>query len=532
MYFTIASFLSIRYSESVYKGGIMRKNKLKWLCSILVVLFVFLPGGTGIQASSQPWPTHVWKMSTPEEQGIDSTKLARIIDDILASKHRVHSLLVIRNGYMVMDCHFYPFTTNGIHDLASVTKAITGAIAGIAVDKGYIKGVDQPVLEFFPDLTVANLDERKRSLRVEHLLSMRDGIQCVASPTEETLGQMISSSHWVQFMLDLPMEAEPGTRFLYNSGAVHLLSAIITQATGQSTLEFGRKHLFGPLGIADIIWPIDPQGNNNWGWGDLKMRPHDLAKIGYLYLNNGIWDGKRILSEDWISRSTQKYSDFGEGSGYGYQWTVYKDGSYSKSGRGGQFLHILPQKNMVIVIHGAAVPGGTAGISHKLALTANETGEALPPNPEATNVLLNKIKQASQKPSIAPKVSPLPEIASKISGKVYHLEPNMLGVTFLSIAFSDETEAVMTFDTPSIFSDQNLEYKVGLDGISRISPGRYGLPSAATGRWASDYSFVVSIDGIGDNMDLEITLNFTEEAITGTISGSTFPGIPIRGKSV
>jgi len=497
---------------------------------ILLTLLSFLIGGSWIDAASQDWPTKDWKTSTPEEQGVDSLKLAKEIEHILTNELRVHSLLVIRNGRVVLDCNFYPFPANGLHDLASVTKPITATIAGVAIDKGFIKGVDQPVLEFFPDRKIANLDERKKSIRVEHLLSMRDGIQCIASPRGETLENMIFSPNWVQFMLDLPMEAEPGTRFKYNSGALHLLSGVISQATGLSALEFGKKHLFGPLGISDIIWPIDPQGTNNWGWGDLRMRPHDLARIGYLYLKKGIWEGERILTEDWIAQATKKYSEFNDGSGYGYQWNIFPDGSYNKSGRGGQYLHIVPQKNMVIVIHGAAVPGGASRISMRLVFAANETGEPLPVNSEATEVLLAKIKQASQEPKIAPTVSPLPEISSRISGKVYRLEPNPLSITSLSTAFSDAREAVVTVEVSAFFSSQQLEYRVGLDGIARFGRGRHGLLAAATGKWISDSSFVVHIDGIGDNMDMEITLNFEENRFSGTVKGSTLQAIPIRGK--
>lgn len=498
--------------------------------SIVLGLCLLLAGMTGPGAASEYWPTRAWKTSTPEQQGIDSLKLANVLDHILTKKLRVHSILVIRSGNIVLDVNFYPFQANGFHDLASVTKAITATVTGIAVDKGFIKSEEQLVLDFFTQYKIANLDQHKKEIRVQHLLSMRDGFQCTASPSEVTLMQMIFSPNWVQFMLDLPMAAKPGTRYLYNSGAVHLLSAIITRATGMSAFEFGKKHLFGPLGISDIIWPIDPQGKNNLGFGDLRLRPHDLAKIGYLYLKKGIWENKRILSKDWIAKATTPYSRFKNGNGYGYQWVVRPDGSFAKSGRGGQLLDVIPHKNMVIVIHGAGIAGGSSGISRMFVQAANGTGEPLPPNPKACAALQAKIKQVCQKPKLKPVVSPLPEIASLISGKIYRLEPNLLGVTYISITFLNAGEGVLTFDVPPQFDRNPQNNRVGFDGIPRFSPGRYGLPSATLGKWVSDSSMVVDINGIGNNLDMVLKLDFAENKVTGTIKSDVFQEILLRGQ--
>lgn len=482
-----------------------------------------------IQAASEEWPTLGWKTSTPEGQGVDSLKLAEVMDQLLNSKLRVHSLLVVRNGRIVLEANFYPFQPDGLHDLASVTKAITATIIGLAIHKGFIQDVHQPVLGFFPDYKIKNIDERKKSMLLENLLSMRDGIQCIASPSEITLMQMLFSPNYVQFMLDLPMEAEPGTRYKYNSGGVHLLSAVVSQATGQSALEFAKKRLFGPLGISDMIWPVDPQGVNNLGWGDLRLRARDLAKIGYLCLKNGIWQGNRILPEGWIAQATKKYTQFDDGNGYGYQLEIHTDGSYSKSGRGGQYLHVVPARNMVVVIYGIGGLGGAGSISNKLIQAANETGEPLIPNPKSNAILKEKIEQAAKEPEAVPEISALPEIAKQISGKVYNLEPNQLGLTRISVVFHNNREAVLKYDLPRVFSDRQPELRVGLDGIPRMGTGRYGLPEAATGRWSSASSLVVKIDGIGNNLDIEMVLNFEENRISGTVMGSTFDKIPIRG---
>ena len=162
--------------------------------------------------------------------------------------------------------------------MASVTKSITSTLVALAIDKGLIKDVSQPVLGLFADRKASNLDDRKRAMTLDHLLMMEAGLQCVNSPTEVTLFQMLGNPDWIQFMLDLPMTDAPGARFAYNSGAVHLLSAIVRKTSGMKALEFARRSLFEPLGISDVIWPTDPRGEDNNGWGDLQLRPRQRAK--------------------------------------------------------------------------------------------------------------------------------------------------------------------------------------------------------------------------------------------------------------
>lgn len=161
------------------------------------------------------------------------------------------------------------------------------------------------MLGFFPERTVANVDVKKKAMTLEDLLTMRSGFQCINEPNEVTLAQMQASPDWVQFTLDLPMAEEPGTNFVYCSSNSHLLSGIIRKTTGMSELNYAKGRLFKPLGIYNVtIWPGDPQGNNNGG-GDLHLTPHDMAKLGYLYLNKGTWGGKQVVPAALVSRTTQ-----------------------------------------------------------------------------------------------------------------------------------------------------------------------------------------------------------------------------------
>ena len=215
----------------------------------------------------------------------------------------VDNLMIIRNGYLLVEAYFYPFSKDSKHDIASVTKSFTSSLIGIAIDKGYIRDVEEHVLDFFPDRTITNLDVNKQALTLEHLLTMQTGFDCIAEPAEITLMEMIDSPDWVQFALDLPMSEKPGKSYTYCSSGAHLLSAILSQSTDMSTLEFSREYLFEPLGISDVIWPTDPQGVNR-GYGDLCITTEDLAKLGYLYLYHGNWDSQQVLSDAWINSAT------------------------------------------------------------------------------------------------------------------------------------------------------------------------------------------------------------------------------------
>ena len=248
------------------------------------------------------------------------------------------------------DAYVHPFRPGSQHIIHSCTKSIVSALIGIAIDTGYIKGVDQPVLELFPERTAANLDANKRAMTLDDLLTMTPGFDCRDSYLYgwRGLNEMRKSEDWVQFVLDLPMREESGTRFEYCNSASFLLSAIIQNTTGMNALAFAEEHLFGPLGISDVRWPSNPQGISI-GWGELRMRPHDMAKIGHLYLNEGLWDGQQVVPSEWVEASTRRHTPATLSDGYGYQWWVDAAGFYMALGYAGQFIYVMPEKDLVVV---------------------------------------------------------------------------------------------------------------------------------------------------------------------------------------
>jgi CubicO group peptidase (beta-lactamase class C family) len=251
----------------------MKNNQFAVLVLLLVSLLMTSCAPATPQASIPVvpevdyWPTDGWQTSTPEQQGMDSEQLAQMFDTIQKQKINLHSLLIIRNGYMVTEAYFDPYNAHIRHHGASLTKSVIGALVGIAIDQGKIQGVDQKVLEFFSDGAVTNLDARKQSMTLEHLLSLSSGLDL---PDFTAKPQMEQSTDWVQFSLGLPMASQPGTRFGYGNEPVHLLSAILQKTTGKETRLFANQNLFDPLGIAPAMpgdWGADPQGTTTGGIG-------------------------------------------------------------------------------------------------------------------------------------------------------------------------------------------------------------------------------------------------------------------------
>lgn len=314
-----------------------------------VIVLIILCYSSSI-AFTDYYPTEGWRTSTPESQGMNSDLLEKMMDIIWEKDLDIDSVLVVRNGRIVLDAYKYPRKLDVKHNIYSCTKSIMSVLVGIAIDKGYIKGVNLAVLDFFPELVAKNLDSNKKSMTLEHLLTMTTGLECRDSYIYnwDGLRDMNLYNDWTQYMLDLPMVEPPGVNFEYCNGASFLLSAILQEQTDMNALKFANEYLFGPLGISDVSWPTNSQ-EITIGYGELHMRPHDMAKIGYLYLNDGYWDGQQIISPEWIETSTRKHIAATFPPGYGYQWWVIDSKLYTAIGHQGQFIIIAPDKNLVSV---------------------------------------------------------------------------------------------------------------------------------------------------------------------------------------
>jgi len=303
-------------------------------------------------ACSEYWPREQWRTSLPEQQGMSSEVLSDMLESLRERDHRVDSIIVIRNGYLVLESSMYPAEPHFKHQVYSCTKSVSSALIGIAIDRGYIRSVDQGLLDFFPEKIPTIPDPNKHDISLKHLLMMAAGLQCEDTRAYEFKGlkEMWQTDDWVQYMIDLPLIEPPGSRFQYCNGASSLLTAIIRQSTGETAFDFARKHLFSPLGISDTHWKS--HNGLTIGYSDLTMRPLDMAKFGYLFLKNGRWHDQQVISPEWIEDSTRKQIENHETYGYGYQWWILSPQRYAALGSHGQRIFVLKDKNMVVVFTG------------------------------------------------------------------------------------------------------------------------------------------------------------------------------------
>jgi len=388
------------------------------------------------------YPTEGWRTSTPEAQGMDSGRLADMFEQIRAQGFHFHSILVIRNGYLVAEANLYPFTPDRIQDIHSITKSVVATLFGMAVDRDYFPDWQSArVVDLFSDREIANLDRRKQFMRVEHLLHMTTGLDwpewevSIRSP-DNILSEMRASPDPVQFVLDRPMATWPGREWNYNSGGWHLISALLFKATGVIPETFAAEELFRPLGISAWSWNRDKRGLSWGGWG-LQLRPRDLAKIGLLYLQMGQWEGEQVLSERWVKVATHPAIPVPETEGYyGYGWWSTRDADWRPedppltffgAGGFGDLLLVDPYMRLILVIT-ASLGVDESGAAEVLAqgmLESVREDVPLPEDPEAFARLQEALAALSLPPSQeAGLPANLPRTAHEISGTLYRLEDN------------------------------------------------------------------------------------------------------------
>jgi CubicO group peptidase (beta-lactamase class C family) len=304
----------------------------------------------------ETWPTQDWITSTPAEQGMDPELIAKGIAQLKSTFQEPHSLLIIRHGFLVVEEYYRGYRPTQYQDVASVNKSFLSALIGIAIEQGAIPGIDQRMMDYFPEYATPELDPRAYEVTIEDLLTMTSGFDW---PEKEPIApafinEAFSSGMPQNTLLRSKIVAEPGSTFNYCTACTHVLSIILQEATGIPAQEFAQEYLMTPLGISPDDWDWDEVGlgYNSGGWG-FYLTPRDMAKLGYLYLNNGNWDGNQIIPEEWVRTSRQKLVDLGQHQGYGYLWwTTMLDGhpAYYANGHGGQYIYVLPTLDLVVVV--------------------------------------------------------------------------------------------------------------------------------------------------------------------------------------
>jgi CubicO group peptidase (beta-lactamase class C family) len=410
---------------------------------------------------------------------MNSGDLADALDFARENQVNIHSLTIVRNGFMVLDAYFYPFAPDTRHDLASATKSIVAVLLGRATDDGYFAGPEQSIVSALPAESSAGLDSAASQVRIVDLLSMRSGFDCGFGRGEPELDDMRRAENWTAYALRLPIVAEPGTRFGYCSPNFHLVSAAISSATGQSTLDYAMQRLFDPIGIGDVYWPADPQGINH-GWGDLQLRPRDMAKLGLLMLREGRWEENQLIPANWVEGMVTTRVPVNDDEDYGLGWWLSRgDPSlFEANGRGGQRITVVPNLDIVVVMTGGEFEPGDIG---GFILRALRSDAALPDNPLGQQRLADSLRSIAEPP--LRRAAQQPETASRVSGRIYDLQENTLGVETFSIQFSDAEDARLRL---GLGSGEELLQALGLDGTYRLTNVQDGAISAGRADWLDD----------------------------------------------
>lgn len=371
--------------------------------------------------------------SLPEAQGISSAVISNFINAVENQNLGLHSFMLLRHGYIVSEGWWSPYKPDLPHMLFSLSKSFTSTAIGFAVTEKLIT-LDDSVISFFPEDVPDEITENLSKMSIRHLLMMGTG---QVTDTMDALHQS-ADGNWVKAFFTIPVEKEPGTHFLYNTGATYMLSAILQKVTGQTLLEYLEPRLFTPLGIRGATWESCPRGINTGGFG-LSITTEDIAKFGQLYLQRGLWNHQRLLPEEWIHEATTKQISNGDGDhdwamGYGYQFWQCQHGAYRGDGAFGQICIVLPEQDAVV-----AITAGTNSIQGIL----NEVWEHLLPNMQEAPLqedqtlaakLAYQLKNLSIDP---PQLQQSSLLEAQINGKTYTLESNQFLLATLSISFNN-----------------------------------------------------------------------------------------------
>ena len=331
------NFRSKRICTSVAISKLLQKRGRFVIA--LIFAFMLLGGCSAHRQSSPPKAYDVsqgWQTALPEEHHTNASLLKSLDETIQRDYQTIRSVLILRNGYIIFEEYYHNTDADTYHAIYSITKSIMSMLTGIAIDQGLFDGVDQSIATFFP--VSQNVNEQ--AITLQTLLTMSSGADDTSF--RDMRSCMTNSEEWHGCLGTMIYSQLNKDDFFYNEYDPHLLSITLSEASGLSALEFANTHLFAPLQIEPQFWEVDMQGHNRGGYG-LHLRTRDLAKLGYLYLNDGMWGEQQIVSSEWITESTQQHRAGGPplGVAYGYLWwlpTVGDYATYAAFGRGGQLL--------------------------------------------------------------------------------------------------------------------------------------------------------------------------------------------------
>ncbi len=455
--------------------------------------------------------------ATPESQGFPSQALAAFLDGAAKQgpAQELHSLMVLRHGKVIVEGWWHPFEARRKHLLYSLSKSFTSSAIGIAIGEGLLN-LDDPVLSFFPDKSPVAPSTNLAAMKVRHLLSMSAGQ--ASEPWPNLDGR--NNPDWVACFLNHPVENEPGSVFLYNSIATFMVSAILQRLTGVTTLDYLKPRLLEPLGITEATWEKNAEGIVVGGWG-MSIATESIAKFGQLYLQDGVWEGRRLLPDGWVAEATRKHIENGPnenddwGSGYGFQfWRCKQPGCYRADGAFGQLCVLIPEHEMVVAVTARVeFIHMTMDLVWEHLLPAAKS-EALPEDPAAQAELKGRLAELVVR---GPEGSPSNPLEARVTGKTFKGEGSELG------------------DMRWEFSPEGCTLAFAEGGAShRIDAGRGGWregettfrlvrdqPVAAWGTWTSESTYTIQLQYLEEPGSTVFTADFDGDdvKVTTTLRG-------------
>ena len=335
-----------------------------FLTFISTILILSMLTGCGSSAAElaavnyTPQPGDDWEVSTPAEQGLDPELVAELYRNA-ANVEILHSLLVIKHGYLVAEGYFHGGSMDQATRVQSATKSYTSALVGIALEQGCLSSLDQKMMEFFPELADQIKDPRKNEITIRQMLQMRAGYPWEESSPE--LFELLYHGFRPSNLVEVPLVRDPGSDFDYSNLTSHLVGVIVARACGTDLKSFAQEHLFEPLEVELVDWITDWEGNYN-GHGDIHFTVRDMAKFGQLYVDEGQYQGEQLIPANWVRESLDIYSQDAWGyrvgrnwrdNGYGYQWWSVRAGDHRYNlawGHGGQQIAVVRDLDMVVVV--------------------------------------------------------------------------------------------------------------------------------------------------------------------------------------
>jgi hypothetical protein len=435
---------------------LMKKNPGSLQSAVLLLLFLL----TGCRNFQTIQTGASLSRSVPEMEGVSSEGILTFLDSAATSRHEFHSIVFLRHGKVIAEGWWSPYGREFKQTLYSTSKSFTSTAVGFAISEKHLT-VNAKVISFFPKDLPDSVSPFLAEMRVKDLLTMSAGLD--PDPTQQVV---VKDSNWVKAFLSLPVLHKPGTKFLYNSLATYMLSAIVQKVTGEKVVDYLGPRLFKPLNIEGIDWETDPRGINTGGWG-LRVKTEDMAKFGQLYLQKGKWNGKQILPEGWVEEATtfkidqapdapnskKDLSDWMQG--YCYQFWRCRNNAFRADGAFGQYIIVLPDKDAVIAIQ-AESPDMQDEINlvWKYLLPAIKDGK-LPENISMSEKLKQRLSSLTL-PLLTEGVNS--PVASRVSHKVYTFRPNDLNIESLSFRFMEDMCHV-TLNSGN--TDYNLTFGAG-----------------------------------------------------------------------